>query len=326
MFQMPYDAPTTACVTPNEIREAGRRLAKGAAPGPTGTTDSILRILLDDEVCCLSLCHMITDLINGELAEEVMKRIKRARLVAVPKPQQGVRPIAVGEVWLKLAEIVLLQRHEKKLVPLFAPYQFGVMVKSGCEHIIHKLNKRHENGCAILTIDLKNAFNSPSRDEIAKAVFAFHGLRGFYRLFNAEYRNPSELLYYGSEGRLNSIIKSAAGVRQGSPLSTIFFCAFLQPILETLASEFPTLRIYAYIDDISIASTEPELIAKAYFRLRELLLEKRVDMAPQKCVWFEGTQKIPLPNPLQGAGVTTEAQAIKVLGAFVGEPDISVPC
>ena len=89
---------------------------------------------------------MITDLINGELAEEVMRRIKRARLVAVPKPQQGVRPIAVGEVWLKLAEIVLLQRHEKKLVPLFAPYQFGVMVKSGCKHIIHKLNKRHENG------------------------------------------------------------------------------------------------------------------------------------------------------------------------------------
>ena len=161
-------------------------MAKGAAPGPTGTTDLILRMLLDDEVCCVSLTHMFTDLINGSVSDEVMKRLKRARLVGIPKPAGGIRPIAVGEVWLKLAEVVLLQRHEKKLAPLFSPHQYGVMVKSGCERVVHELRERYIEGCNILSIDLKNAFNSPSRDEIAKAVFAFSSLRPFYRLFCAE--------------------------------------------------------------------------------------------------------------------------------------------
>ena len=251
-FRLPSDAPLTACITPLELREAGRRMAKGASPGPTGTTDTILRLLLDDEVCCLSLCHMMTDLINGLLSKEIMNRLKRARLVAIPKPSNGVRPIAVGEVWLKLAEVVLLQRHEKKLAPLFTPHQYGVMIKSGCEHVIHELTEHYMKGCAILSIDMKNAFNSPSRDDVAKAVFAFHALRPFQRLFAAEYGVPSELLYYGSDGQLFKILKSSAGDRQGSPLSSILFCAFLQPILETLHDEFPGIRIFAFIDDINL--------------------------------------------------------------------------
>ena len=100
------------------------------------------------------------------------------------------------------------------------------MIKSGCEHVVHKLNEKYTEGCAILAIDLRNAFNSPARDEIARAVFGFHGLRPFQRLFNAEYSSPSELLYYGSNGNLGATLKSSAGVRQGSPLSTIMFCAF----------------------------------------------------------------------------------------------------
>ena len=64
-FQLPTDAPAIACVTSVELREAGRRLAKGAAPGPSGMTDGILRILLDDETCCSCLCHMMRDLVNG---------------------------------------------------------------------------------------------------------------------------------------------------------------------------------------------------------------------------------------------------------------------
>ena len=318
-FRLPQDAPITACITPSELREAGRRLAKGASPGPTGTTDSILRILLDDEVCCLSLTHMFTDLINGVLPEEVMKRLKRARLVAIPKTAQGIRPIAVGEVWLKIAEIVLLQRHEKTLPPLFSPHQFGVMIKSGCEKVVQELDERYAEGCAILSIDLKNAFNSPSRDEIARAVFGFHSLRPFLRLFNAEYGSPSELLYYGKDGRLCNTVMSAAGVRQGSPLSTILFCAFLQPILETIASEFPTLRIYAFVDDINFASTDAEMVSNAFLRLKELLTSKRVETSSSKCIWFGGINHIPLPHQLMQEGVNWEPGATKVLGAFVGD-------
>ena len=180
-----------------------------------------------------------------------MIRVKRARLVAIPKKNGGVRPIAIGETLLKLAELVLFQRYEGTLQSLFQPSQQGILSKSGCERVVHELRSLYEQGHAILSIDLRNAFNAPSRDEIAKAVFGFATLRPFHRLFGAEYAEPTELLFYGSRGQLSGVVHSESGVRQGSPMSTLLFCSFLQPILETLIQEFPMLKIHAYIDDIN---------------------------------------------------------------------------
>ena len=178
---------------------------------------------------------MMCDLINGMLSKDVMRRLRRARLVALPKTAQAVRPVAMGEIFLKLAGLILLLRNEHKFEKLFLPMQHGVMSRAGCETIVHELNRRYMEGCAILSLDMKNAFNSPSRDEIAKAIFAFSALRPFQRLFVAEYGAASELLFYGKNGELFSTVESSAGVRQGSPLSTLYFCSFLQPILETIA-------------------------------------------------------------------------------------------
>ena len=183
------------------------------------------------------------------------KHLNRARLVAIDKPNGGVRPVAIGEIFSKLAGIILLQRYEKSLEPLFAPMQQGVFSQAGCERIVHKLRDRWLDGHSILTVDMQNAFNSPSREEIAKCVFAFATLKPFQRFFAAEYSNASELLFYGSDGSLTDIIMSSAGVRQGSALASLYFCVFCQPILETLASEFPGIEINAYIDDITLVTS-----------------------------------------------------------------------
>ena len=199
VFELPADATQTAIITTEELREAGRRLAKGAAPGPSGTTDGIVRLLLDDQICCTALCHMLLDVVNGAISKDVMDRLKRARLVAIPKANgRDVRPVAVGEIFLKLAEIVLLQKYEHCLPPIFAPWQFGVATKSGCETVVHRLHKLYQEGQSILTMDISNAFNTPWRQDIANALFAFSSLRPFWRLFHAQYAEPSELLYFRS--------------------------------------------------------------------------------------------------------------------------------
>ena len=65
------------------------------------------------------------------------------------------------------------------------------------------------------SLDVKNAFNVPTRDDIAKAMFAFHTMKPFQRLFHTEYSESSELLFYGSSGNLHGMVNSTAGVRQG---------------------------------------------------------------------------------------------------------------
>ena len=209
-FHLPADAPALAILSTQELREAGRRLAKGAAPGPSGTTDGIVRILLDDEVCCSALCHMLLDVINGKVADEVMTRLKRARLVAIPKADGGIRPVAVGEMFLKLAEVVMLQKYERSLGTLFAPWQYRVSQKSGCESIVHQLQESYMKGEKILSIDLCNAFNSPYRDHIADSLYSYATLRPFQRLFHAQYSKPSEwfrILYSADAARARQEIQ-----------------------------------------------------------------------------------------------------------------------
>ena len=162
-------------------------------------------------------------------------------------------------------------------------------------------------------------FNTPSRTEMAKSVFAFATLKPFQRFFTAEYSEPSDLLYFGSDGNLASIIPSSAGVRQGSALASLYFCVFCQPILETLAMEFPGVEINAYIDDITLVSRDPNELETVFFRLRDLLKQKRVSLAETKYVWFQGMSGNSIPWSLQQQGLKTESDAIKILGAHIGE-------
>ena len=238
----------------------------------------------------------------------------------------GVRPVAVGEVIMKLAGLVLVQRFEVTLQPLFAPIQQGVMAKSGCERVVHTLNSLYKEGSCIMSIDVKNAFNAPSRNDLARAVYGLATLRPFQRFFHAEYAAPSELLYYGHEGKHVGTILSTNGVRQGSTLSTVYFCALLQPVLETLAAKYPKVKINAYVDDITLASHNPEELTDAFLYLRELLTHQSLFVASHKCIWFGGKRKKRMPHVLRDAGVTGEDVAFKVLGAFVGDDKVVSQC
>ena len=53
---------------------------------------------------------------------------------------------------------------------------------------------------------------SPPGD-IAKAMFAFHKMKPFQRLFHTEYSESSELLFYGSSGNLHGMVNSTADNR-----------------------------------------------------------------------------------------------------------------
>ena len=205
--------------------------------------------------------------------------------------------------------------------PLFAPLQHGVSSKAGCEKIVHRLHERFKSGHVILSIDAKNAFNSPNRADIAKHVFAFGTLRPFQRIFHAEYGQPSELLYYGSDGTLFGVIPSTCGLRQGSPLESLYYCAFLQPLLEILKQEFPDIEIYAFIDDVNMASKNSQSLAKAFVRLQEMVNAHNIELAPGKCVWFGGQEKIPIPEQLANEAVKAAYDSIKILGAHLGEDE-----
>ena len=91
--------------------------------------------------------------------------------------------------------------------------------------------------------------------------------------------------------------------------------------MEILKQEFPDIEIYAFIDDVNMASKNSQSLAKAFVRLQEMVNAHNIELAPGKCVWFGGQEKIPIPEQLANEGVKAAYDSIKILGAHLGEDE-----
>ena len=134
------------------------------------------------------------------------------------------------------------------------PLQVGVGVKAGCEAVVHSVAHILERGDLpvrsrrILLVDFSNTFNSVSREHMFREVRAsLPGLSGWVESH----------LMFGDHSLL-----SRCGVQQGDPLGPLCFALTLQPIVERLKREVPSLLCNAwYLDDGTLCGTPQDLDA-----------------------------------------------------------------
>ena len=214
-----------------------------------------------------------------------------------------------------------MQRHEASLKSFFYPIQRGVLQKNACESIVHELLKDRDSGHTILTVDYSNAYNTPQRAAIARALQQNSAFKPFMRMFYCEYGDPSDLLFFANN-RLHTTIKSTSGVRQGSALSSLYFCALLQGALVEVAEFFPEVKIRAYMDDVTMSSKNRLSLEAAFLQLRELSSDIGLNINFSKSEWFdhEATkQNNEQSLALSSLGVSKCDKTIKILGAYIGQ-------
>ena len=106
----------------------------------------------------------------------------------------------------------------------------------------------------ILLIDFSNAFNSVSREHMFRETRA--SLPGLSSWVECCYSTESHLLF-GDYSLLN-----CCGVQQGDPLGPLCFALTLQPIVERIKREVPSLLCNAwYLDDGTLCGTPQDLAA-----------------------------------------------------------------
>ena len=195
--------------------------------------------------------------------------LNAARAVAVPKDNGGIRPIAVGNTLVRTALGVAMTPLSSRLQRYFTPLQYGIGVRAGAEIMTHtikahlQLNPSH----LVIQTDLANAFNSWSRDKLYPIVDQH--FPELSHVIRAAYGNPSQVLFAEPNQPTHSI-QSTVGSRQGCVAGSLAFCLALQPILQTIAHEYPDLLILSYCDDMYIIGT-PERAAHAYRRYAFLI-------------------------------------------------------
>ena len=120
-----------------------------------------------------------TTILRGDIPAEVQSSFYGALLLALSKPGNGVKPIAVENTLRRLVEKTIMQKLSNFSSALFKPHQLGVGTPSKAEVAAHSLRKyifnKNQHGCnseneIILKIDFKNAFNSIRRDVVHKEI------------------------------------------------------------------------------------------------------------------------------------------------------------
>ena len=209
--------------TPEAVLKAIKSFPRGSAAGPSGLRPQHLRDALvrgmRDEVLQHS-AELTTLLARGRAPTGIAQWICGASLVALPKPQGGHRPVAVGETWRRLTAKILCADLVEDIRDHLEPVQLGVGSKAACEAIVHVTRQwcsRHaadRNKC-LVKMDLSNAFNCVDRSAVLHAVRRV--VPELVPWADFCYRNPSRL-------RLDDkLLLSARGVQQGDPLGPALF-------------------------------------------------------------------------------------------------------
>ena len=84
-----------------------------------------------------SISSLIHRLISGEISDYPRELLFSASLTALRKKDGGIRPIAVGNVFRRIAAKIVCKSVTKDIGERLFPVQLGVGVPGGCEGAAH---------------------------------------------------------------------------------------------------------------------------------------------------------------------------------------------
>jgi hypothetical protein len=250
--------------TPRQVRGALRSFPLGSSGGLSALKPQILVDAASHTSSqALSATAIIVNLLAaGSIPHNVSPYFFGATLTAIPKSIAGLRPIASGDVFRRVAGKLLANTATTAEDFLKARRQIGVRVSSGIEAA--QLGARRYAhgmipGMVMLKGDIKNAFNSLWRATFLEILSQL--APGLCPYAFAAYAMPS-VLYFGDHK-----IMSRSGVQQGDPLGPLFFSLAIALIRDRVfAAMPPELRDaidfeVSYLDDLTIAGSAPAVRA-----------------------------------------------------------------
>ena len=249
-----------------------KKMKADTAAGVSGWTRALVLHAFKDR----SFTEFINLLVKQVIQNKApgMQMLCASRLIPLDKPDGGVRPIAVGEIFYRIIMKTIMKTY---FYPqCLHPFQFGVGSPGGVEPIVCLLERfisglEYPDFNCIISLDFSNAFNSLKRSSLATAVRTH--LRALYKPVKWAYGKPSPLV--ATDGDTLQILESSDGVRQGDPLGPLLFSLGVKDVLEGLQEVVGDRgRVVAYLDDVFVIAKDNILDEiEDYFTAQDLNLQ-----------------------------------------------------
>ena len=221
---LPRDLSNPVALTPFNLDQwmllRNMRSAKRGAAG--GMTVEHLQVLFDMPQDARAVFQACEKLCRAQVPVPIRDAFELGRLIALQKPNGGVRGIVAGDTARRLVARTMSQQMMEKVQAATAPFQYAMVTKSGCECIAHALQGLTEIDprATVMLIDGISAF-----DLIEAGHAPVMDLDGgnsalpFVALF---YGTPSSYLWEDSCGRTHTIVLGEGG-EQGDAMMPLLF-------------------------------------------------------------------------------------------------------
>ncbi|XP_065319160.1 uncharacterized protein LOC135927139 [Gordionus sp. m RMFG-2023] len=203
--------------TTDEVRKAILSFHRDSAHGLGGIRPIFLQDITSPLICSqTSIFSKITNFCNkilkGDVPTFVSPILFGARLIALQKPNNDLRPIAIGSTFRRLVAKTISSRIKHEASNILSPFQLGVGIPGGCEAVVH-LTRIHletqPTNESLVKIDFNNAYNTLSRNSFLSSSSIL--FPGYTKFFYSCYQQPSTLQFDTYK------IPSIEGIQQGDP-------------------------------------------------------------------------------------------------------------
>ena len=237
-----------------------------------------------------AISNMVMHLNNGNFTEGARALVLASLLIALGKPNGGVRPIAMVEFLYKLTGNYLLKEHKAVLKEEFKEVQLAVGTEGGGEAAVHAIRAAVQGGhrAIIIDDDLPNAYNLRDRARLLSILFSRPALEPFFRLSETSYSAESHL-YVVENDRVAWVHPSLRGVKQGDPIALLLFAISVQECFEKANIEGVTA--VAVCDDLEIVG-EMEPAFRAYDAVVSAQVAEGIDRESDKrrVIWIHNEE------------------------------------
>ena len=326
----PPDPDIRTSLSADDVLKALRSFKPGSSGGADGLRPGHL---LDLTSSCTadagvrlteSIVKLCDRLANGHIPPHARDLLFSANLTALRKKDGGIRPIAVGNTFRRLAAKVICQPAVRSLAPDLIPIQLGVGVPGGCEAASHAIrsvfsgdaNLDPPNGNFLVKLDMRNAFNTIRRDHLLEQCH-LHA-PSVYNLAHLSYSEPS-ILAVGE-----SSIPSESGIQQGDPLGPLLFALGVNDIARSITTP---INIW-YLDDATVGGTLTAVCANlrhvvpALAEIGLIVNPTKSEIINIDCDPEQFANAVTVVHEILGGVSVTQSDELKILGSPIMPPAI----